>query len=77
VSLTLIIRGLQFGIPRELVAKMLVNVLMDLLLGAVPLVGDVADVWFRANARNVALMKEFLEGHGQTPEVTSRPITKT
>ena len=76
VSLTLIARGLQFGIPRELVAKMLANVLMDLLLGAVPLVGDVADVWFRANARNVALMREFLESQVAPPHTPSRSITK-
>lgn len=61
VSLTLIVRGLQFGIPRELVAKMLANVVMDMLLGAIPVVGDIADVWYRANARNVTLMRDYLE----------------
>ena len=61
VSLTLIARSLQFGIPRELVAKMLANVLMDVVLGAIPVVGDLADIWFRANVRNVALMREYLD----------------
>lgn len=63
VSLALIARSLKYGIPRELVAKMLANVLVDLLIGAVPLVGDLADIWFRANVRNAALLREYLEKH--------------
>lgn len=64
VSLTLVARSLKYGIPRELVAKMLANVLVDVLLGAVPIVGDLADIWFRANLRNTALLREYLERSG-------------
>ena len=61
VSLTLIARTLQYGPPPSLVSKMLSNVLVDVILGAIPLVGPLADIWFRANDRNAALMREFLE----------------
>ncbi|MCA1586830.1 MAG: DUF4112 domain-containing protein, partial [Acidobacteria bacterium] len=61
VSLSLVARSLKYGIPRELVVKMLANVLVDALLGAVPLVGDLADIWFRANTRNVTLLREYLD----------------
>ena len=60
VSISLIARSLKYGIPRDIIAKMLANVLVDLLVGAVPGVGDLADIWFRANARNVALLREYL-----------------
>lgn len=60
VSISLIARSVRYGVPRELITKMLANVLVDLLLGAVPLVGDLADLWFKANVRNVALLKEYL-----------------
>lgn len=60
VSIAIIAKSLRYGVPRELVTKMLANVLVDLLLGAVPLVGDLADLWFRANEKNVTLLKEFL-----------------
>lgn len=63
VSLSLIARSLKYGLPRELVAKMLANVLVDALIGAVPLLGDLGDIWFRANVRNVALLREYLEKH--------------
>ena len=60
VSLTLIVRALQYGPPPSLVSRMLSNVLVDVLLGAIPVVGPLADIWFRANERNAALMREFL-----------------
>jgi Domain of unknown function (DUF4112) len=60
VSLTLIARTLQYGPPPSLVSKMLSNVLVDVLLGAIPIVGPLADIWFRSNERNATLMREFL-----------------
>ena len=60
VSLTLIARTLQYGPPPALVSKMLSNVLVDVILGAIPVVGPLADMWFKANDRNAALMREFL-----------------
>jgi hypothetical protein len=60
ISISLIAKSLKYGIPREIIARMLANVLIDLLMGAVPVVGDVADMWFRSNARNVALLREYL-----------------
>lgn len=60
VSLTLIARTLQYAPPPALVSRMLSNVLVDVILGAIPLVGPLADVWFKANDRNAALMREFL-----------------
>lgn len=61
VSLTLIARTLQYAPPPSLVSKMLSNVLVDVLLGAIPLVGPLVDIWWKANDMNAALMREFLE----------------
>ena len=60
VSLTLIARTLRYGPPATLVSKMLANVVVDLVLGAIPFVGFFADIWFKSNDRNAALMKDFL-----------------
>lgn len=61
VSLTLIARTLQYGPPPSLVSKMLSNVLVDVLLGAIPVIGPLVDIWFKANDKNATLMREFLE----------------
>jgi hypothetical protein len=64
VSLTLIARTLQYGPPPSLVSRMLSNVLLDVVLGAIPVIGPLADMWFKANEKNAALMREFLESRG-------------
>ena len=69
VSLTLIARSLQYGPPPSLVSRMLSNVLVDVILGAIPLVGPLVDLWFKANDRNAALMREFL--NSRPPESIS------
>jgi len=61
ISLTLIARTLQYGPPPSLVSKMLSNVLVDVILGGIPVIGPLVDIWFRANDKNAALMREFLE----------------
>ncbi len=43
--------------PRLLLARMLGNVLLEGAVGVVPLAGDAFDVFFRANRRNVALLR--------------------
>jgi hypothetical protein len=60
LSLVLVARSLRYGPPAHLVSRMLANVLTDLILGAIPVVGVFADIWFRANDRNAALLREFL-----------------
>jgi hypothetical protein len=63
VSLTLIARALRYGPPSELVSKMLANVAVDLVLGSIPFIGFLADIWFKSNDRNAALMREYLASH--------------
>jgi len=49
------------GAPRLLVARMVANVALDGVVGAVPLIGDVFDVAWRANRRNIALLRDHLD----------------
>lgn len=49
------------GAPRLLIARMLANVALDGVIGAVPVAGDLFDVAFRANRRNVALLRQHLD----------------
>ena len=50
------------GAPRLLIARMLANVALDGLVGAIPILGDAFDVAFRANRRNMALLLDHLNG---------------
>ncbi len=53
----LIAEAARFRLPRIVVARMIVNLLLDLGIGAIPLIGDVYDVAMRSNARNMALFR--------------------
>jgi hypothetical protein len=76
VSVMLIARSIKYGIPRELIARMLANVLFDLVVGAIPIAGDLADMWFRANARNVALLREYLGDEARnTIDITATRVS--
>lgn len=76
VSVLLIARSIKYGIPREIIARMLANVLIDFLMGAIPVAGDLADIWFRANSRNVALLREYLGDEARnTIEVTATRVS--
>ncbi len=61
IGLYIIARARALGAPPRLIARMLVNLFADTVLGAVPLVGDVFDVAFRANLKNVQLLLKHLE----------------
>src|SRR5687767_4095150 len=53
----IVIQAHRFGVPRVVQLRMLINVGIDLLLGVVPFVGDAADVFWKANAKNMALLE--------------------
>jgi hypothetical protein len=68
VSLTLLGVAFRERVPKLVLARMLVNIAIDALLGAIPLIGDLFDFAFRANDKNLAL----IERHRGDP---TRPAT--
>lgn len=69
LSTYLVAEAARLGIPRRTVARMMTNVGIETLVGAIPILGDLFDVAFRANRRNVKLLENALrrqeseEGH--------------
>ena len=61
MALYIVNEARALGAPRLLIARMLANVALDGLVGAVPLVGDAFDVAFRANRRNMALLRDHFD----------------
>ena len=57
----LIVQAARAGAPRELLLRRGGNVLLDLLAGAIPVVGDLADIAVRANTRNLKLVERWLD----------------
>jgi hypothetical protein len=49
------------GVPYVTIARMLVNLALDVIIGAIPLLGDAFDIAWKANRRNYALLARHLE----------------
>ena len=45
---------------------MMANTLLDTTVGAIPILGDAFDVMFRANMKNMALLRRHMEKRGLT-----------
>jgi hypothetical protein len=66
VALYIVALAGKVGLPRVTVARMGLNVAIDMLLGSLPLVGDLFDVYFKANVRNARLLNQRLAEAGPT-----------
>jgi hypothetical protein len=64
LSLYLLYEASRLGVPRLLLARMLANVVLEGAIGAVPIAGDAFDVFFRANRRNIALLRRHFAHAG-------------
>ncbi len=51
------------GASSYVIARMVLNVLIDTIIGSIPFIGDIFDFAFKSNSRNLRLMQEhFVEG---------------
>jgi len=62
VSALIIGRAMQSGISKSAVLRMVINVALDSLVGAVPFLGDVFDFAFKSNMYNLQIYRQALRG---------------
>ncbi len=62
-AVSILVLGLRRGVPTPVLFRMIANLGIDALVGAVPLLGDLFDVAFRANRRNLELVEKH-QRHG-------------
>jgi len=60
VSAFALIQAVRLGVPKILLARMSINILINEIIGIVPIVGDAFSFWFKSNARNYQIIKEHL-----------------
>jgi len=61
LSLWIVFEAHQLGVPKQVLVRMLGNIAIDGMIGVVPVAGDVFDVLWRANKRNVRILREHLD----------------
>ncbi|MBT8144136.1 MAG: DUF4112 domain-containing protein [Gammaproteobacteria bacterium] len=60
ISLYILAAAWQLGVPKSALARMLANIGFETVIGSVPVLGDVFDMAFKANERNVALIEKHV-----------------
>ncbi len=65
-SISLLFLALKSGVPTVVLGRMLLNIAIDALVGAVPIVGDIFDVAWKANRKNLELIQHY-RGDSETP----------
>jgi hypothetical protein len=66
LSAYIVLQAVRLGASREVLTRMVGNVALEALVGAVPFLGDVFDAAFKANVRNVRLLEQHLATPGTT-----------
>jgi len=60
ISAYVLMTAARAGVPKTVLARMLLNLGTDALVGAVPVLGDLFDIGFKANVRNARLLEQAL-----------------
>lgn len=66
-------QAIRLGVPLPVLLRMGINIMLESVIGLIPVVGDIFDFAFKANMRNVALMRDYVE----TPNRVKRRSTAT
>ena len=69
MSVYIVAECLRLGLPKATLGRMLSNLLLDTVVGAVPIAGDLFDVGWKANSRNLKLLEAHL--NDPTPQTAA------
>jgi hypothetical protein len=67
----------RLGVSQATIMKMVANVLIDMLAGSVPVVGDLFDMGWKANRRNLNLLREALSREATRAAVVLTPASRS
>ena len=73
ISTYILYQALRMGVPTMVVGRMLLNIVMESVVGVIPFFGDIFDFAFKSNKRNVELLREYVD----QPDTVKRRSTFT
>lgn len=66
----MMLEAYRMGAQKRTMARMAANSGLDLVIGGIPVIGDAFDLLFKANKRNIALLKSDIARHARPKEET-------
>ena len=70
ISLYIMMIGLRAKVPKLVIFRMSLYIIWDTSLGAIPVVGDIFDMIFKSNERNVKLLNRYIDNPDSTEQST-------
>jgi hypothetical protein len=67
-TMVLFAHAITLSVPKIILVRMALNALIDAAIGALPIVGNIGDIFWRANAANLVLLERYAR-----PGVRPRP----
>mgnify|MGYP003406541042 CR=1 FL=1 len=61
IAAYIVVEAARMGVPREILGKMVSNIVIDSFAGTVPVVGDLFDLGWKANVKNLELLEKHLD----------------
>lgn len=61
ISAYIVLEAARMGVPRAMLQQMVWNIIVDTLSGTVPVLGDLVDLTWKANTKNIVLLEEHLK----------------
>ena len=61
LSAYIVVEAARMGLPPEVLYKMVGNILLDSFAGTIPVLGDIFDVGWKSNVKNIELLEKHLE----------------
>lgn len=69
LALTILAKARDEGLPKHVQWRMAANIAIDFLVGSIPILGDIFDFFYKANSKNMRLLKQYLEPTVRAEEV--------
>ena len=70
IGTVILILAARLQVPRIVIARMSLNLLINGTVGTIPILGDLFSVWFRSHARNAVLLREPRQNPIEATNVT-------
>lgn len=69
LSAYIVLIAFMMEVPQEQIGKMIVNIVLDFIIGLVPFIGTVGDVFFKANKMNLEILKKYAKADAVDGEI--------
>ncbi len=60
-SAYIILESAKMGVPKATLSRMLLNIVIDTLVGSIPMLGDLFDATWKGNSKNMELLETYLD----------------